>query len=130
MVRNAYHNEAIKTQPETDAMEEIAQAFSEYAALLANLKWLKENGQLAADADVGVLAYHGAIYYKSPHVNEAFVAAMEIAKAERERQAALPKRVRASSSEKSVAVNDARRQRELDINERAKQLSSELALIA
>lgn len=110
-------------------MEEIAQALSEYQSLLTNLKWLQENGQLAADADVGLLAFQGAIYYKPPHVAEAFVAAMEIVKAERERQASLPKRPRTKFSENAAAAHDAQRLREQEIIGRAKLLSSELALI-
>lgn len=110
-------------------MEEIAQALNEYQAALNNFKWLKDNGQLAADADIGLLAYHSAIYYKQPYVVEAFVSVMEIAKAERERQAALPKRQRATANERAVAEHDARRSREDEMNRRAKLLSSELAEI-
>ncbi len=108
-------------------MEEIAQAFGEYQAALSNFKWLKDNGQLAADADIGLLAYQSAIFYKSPYVVEAFVAVMEIEKAERERQAALPKRQRATSSDKAIAEHDARRLREQDFNARAKRLSANFA---
>lgn len=110
-------------------MKEIIQAFSDYQALLDNLKWLQENGQLPPDADIGDLAFKGAIYYSEPHVIEAFVAAMEIAKAEREKQAMQSKRVRPSSSEKAIAEDEARQQRKQELNERAKQLSRELAML-
>jgi len=109
-------------------VEDIVKALAEYQSLLTNLTWLKENGQLPDDADIGAMAFQGAIYFTPPHVVEAFVAAMEIAKTERERQAAQPKRVRASSGEKAVAEHEAQEQREKDMKARAKLLSSELAL--
>lgn len=110
-------------------MKEIAQALGEYQTLLDNLKWLQENGQLPADADIGELAFKGAIYFCPPHVVEAFVAVMDIAKAERERLAMQPKRVRASSSGQAMAEEEARQQREKEIKERARLLSCEFAVV-
>lgn len=108
-------------------MNEIAKAFSSYAALLENLSWLKENSQLPPDADVGLLAFQGAIAYTSPVVIEAFAASMELAKAELDRQANAPKRQRPVVGEKAIKAHEARLQREREIYDRARQISIELA---
>lgn len=108
-------------------MEEIANAFASYAALLENLNWLKENGQLSPDADVGLLAFQGAIAYTSPVVIEAFAASMEIAKAASDRQANAPKRQRPVTGKKAMETHEALLQREREIYDKARQLSVELA---
>lgn len=108
-------------------MEEIAKALAEYQALVSSLQWLQQNNQLADGADIGELAFSGAIAYKTPAVIEAFVAVMEIAKKERERIAAQPKRMRSTASSKALAQYEARERQEREIYDRAKALSIDYA---
>lgn len=105
-------------------MDEIAKAFGEYVSLLAHLKWLKENGQLAPDADVGSLAFQGSIVYTSPVVIEAFAASIEIIKVHQEYLATLPKRPRGTTGEKEMAAHEARLNREREIYEKARALAT------
>lgn len=108
-------------------MNEVAKAFSSYAALLENLTWLQENAQLSPDADVGLLAFQGSIAYAPAAVVEAFVSTMEIVKAERERQANTPKRQRAITGKKALDAHEALQQREREIYDKARLLSVEMA---
>lgn len=108
-------------------MEEIAKAFGEYVSMLENLRWANENNLLPAGQDIGELAYSGTIAYKPAYVIAAFVAAMEIAKAERVRVTALPKRQRAVSSPDAIKAYDDARLAESEMRRRAKELSIELS---
>lgn len=102
-------------------MNEIAAAFSQYDALLNNLEWLQENNQLPPETDIGLLAFQGAIAHSSTVVIEAFVAAMEIVKADSERKASEPRRLSKQAKEEQSEIEELARR---ELFKKAKSLAS------
>lgn len=111
-------------------MDEIAKAFMAYTSLLDHLKWLRDNGDLPADTNVGQLAFQGSIAYSSPTVIAAFVASMELEKARLEELTKQPKRPRALTSQKAIAEYEANQAAERALFDKARALACELGAAA
>jgi hypothetical protein len=103
-------------------MEDIAQAFSEFANAQRIMSWMADNGYLKEGVDIGQVAFGFAISYASPKVVEAFRQAALLELADRERIAAQPKRRRALTDQENQEEID-RMERERDTKRHAQSLA-------